>query len=476
MPSLVTLLADYPTLVPPLYSTPRRPTRPTHGPQLVKVAGLLGWSMFEWQRFAADVSMEFDPYTRVPHYRTVGVSVARQNGKTTLVLARIAAQLIQPRQTVVYTAQDRSMARFKWAEHVEMLMGTPFAALVRRIERVNGREALVMNNGSRYLIVTPGDKKAGRSLSVDLAVIDEAFSQRDMGLIGAIEPTMATRPRAQLWILSNAGTAESVLWRHYTDLGRSVVDLERSPLAWLEWAPPDGADRLDPVTWRCANPTLGLPHGILMSHLEGTVLGDPVTFDREYLNLWSDLNMLTGIDPVTWAACGPRDDYVQALASPVVLGVDVTPDRDRGSLVAVSGPDGRTPIEVIEHTADLDRLVRRTVEVARRWDSVVVIDRGSPAANAIPAIEKAGVAVRSLSIVDFTRACVDFHDAAVHARLSHAGDYRLTDAVAAATKRKVVDTWAWQRRGGTDLTCLIGATLGRWGIVSTAAELEPSVW
>ena len=65
-------------------------------------------------------------------------------------------------------------------------MSTPFAERVRRVSRVNGNEALIMNNGSQYIIVTPNDKKAGRSLSLDLGIIDEAFAQTSLGLVGAL--------------------------------------------------------------------------------------------------------------------------------------------------------------------------------------------------------------------------------------------------------------------------------------------------
>ena len=92
-----------------------------------------------------------------------------------------------------------------------------------------------MRNGSRYLIVTPGPN-AGRSLSLDLGVIDEAYAQESMALLGALQPTMAAKPNAQLWVCSNAGTSRSGLWRHLTDMGRAEVDNPMSSVCWLEWA------------------------------------------------------------------------------------------------------------------------------------------------------------------------------------------------------------------------------------------------
>jgi phage terminase large subunit-like protein len=88
-------------------------SNPTRGGLDRQVAALLGWPFFPWQAHASDVAGEYHRDSKIPIYRTVGIGVARQNGKTTLVCSRIARQLIPPRQTVAYTAQDRGLARMK---------------------------------------------------------------------------------------------------------------------------------------------------------------------------------------------------------------------------------------------------------------------------------------------------------------------------------------------------------------------------
>lgn len=468
---------SFQTLPRPRFATPRRPDTPTRGHLLAQVGKLIGFDLFPWQQHAGDVSLQYDPITRQPLYRTVGVSVARQNGKTTLVCARVAMQLLLPRSVVAYTAQDRNLARFKWSEHVDLLMSTPFVSKVKRIDRVNGREQLVTVDGSRYLIVTPGER-AGRGLSLDLAVVDEAFAHQDMSLVGALAPTMAARRHAQLWVLSNAGTFQSGLWRHYTDLGRASVEDRTSPMCWIEYAAADDADVHDPEAWADANPTLDLPGGVTSIALaDAASTLDDATMRREHLNVWADLSMIVGIDPVTWAACR-ADDVVPG--SEVSLSIDITPDRDRGAIVAAGYPDGemgpRVAVEVIETGSDLDRLVARAVDVARNWNASVVIDRNGPAGSTIPAFERADVKVRLVAFPDFVRACGDFHDATVIGKLTHRGDYRLTDAVAAATKRRAGDAWVWRRRGMGDISPLVAATLARWGVVGDTPPPMPAIY
>jgi len=439
----------------------------------VRVAGLLGWTFHPWQRHVGDVSLEVHA-SGLPYYRTVGCSIARQNGKTLLVLARIAMELLGHHRTVVYTAQDRITARRKWEEMCRVLVSVPsFARRVVHFHTNNGQEELLLDSGSRFVIVTPNEK-AGRSLSVDLAVVDEAFAHRNMDVIGALGGTMSARTHAQLWVLSNAGTRESRLFRHYTETGRAQAFNPTSPMAWFEWAADDEAEVLDHEAWLAANPSLDLPHGVVSAHLSEQALTiDPDLFRREYLNLWVDIDVLTGIDSETWAAC--REDSLVP-GDRLALALDMTPERDRGCLVVAGEVEDRTPLEVIEHTSDLERLSFRTIEVATRARCPVVLDRGSPAASLVPALERAGVTVRLLSLPDFARACGEFYDAARFRKLSHRGDYRLADAVLGATKRTMGEAWVWKRRGPSDITPLVAATLARWGIVAAAPVPVPRIF
>jgi len=478
-------ITDKPLTSEPRWGTARQLNRPTRGPLDKQVAHLLGWEFFPWQCYVCDVAGEYDPSNKIPSYRTVGVGVARQNGKTTMVATRIARQLIAPRQTVAYTAQDRGLAHTKWEEHCELLLATPFADRVVRIDRTNHRECLHMENGSRYMPVTPSGKKAARSLSIDLAVIDEAHAHESMEVIGAIQPTMAARPHAQVWILSNAGNSRSGLWRHYTDVGRLEVDNSASTMCWFEWSPTDpDCDQFDYRAWGEANPSLGWPGGVLQTALsDGALTMDRDTFFREHLNVWMDSSDLAGIDKVTWASCR-NDNY--HVGEKLAFGLDLTPERDAGALVVAGEIDVDgvqiTPLEVIDTGSDLERLITRAAEVANTWRGKIIIDRGSPAGSAIPALERLTAdingnhRVRVIPFTDLARACGDFHDAARHARLSHRGDYRLTDAVVNASKRKVGDQWAWQRRGKSDITPLIAATLARWGALTAVEEIVPVVW
>jgi hypothetical protein len=67
-----------------------------------------------------------------------------------------------------------------------------------------------------------------------------------------------------------------------------------------------------------------------------------------------------------------------------------------------------------------------------------------------------------------------FFDAVMEGTLRHAGDARLTAAVAGAGQRTLGEAWAWGRRQSTsDISPLVAASLARWGFLTRADELAP---
>lgn len=488
------------SVVPP-YAPPRwaskRSHLPTRGDMDLQVSRLLGWEPFRWQREASDVAGEFDPVTGRPRFRTVGASVARQNGKTSWILTRIARQLLPANQHVAYTAQDRSLARLKWEEHVELLMETPFASRVREVSTQRNAEKLVMKNGSWYMPVTPTAKKAARSLSLDLAIADEAYAHTSMGLAGAIRNTLLTRPLAQFYLVSNAGDETSVLWRHYTDLGRASVDDPDATMCWLEWASSDDASRFDPVEVRAANPSAGEQGGVdwvsLMTEVRES---DEATVRKENLNLWTSSG---GPGLSKWWAGAKREDVTVAkvveAGGRIVFGLDFEPERDGGALLACGvGGDGIVfPIEVVATADDpvsMEGLVQRAADNAIARQGWVAVGASSPAASAIPTLEKLTarkVKVRkgkkmvtedahlvfSVTAQGTGRAVGAFHDAVVATRVAHAGDPVLSTAVAAVVRREVGDGFVWQRRDPTGVSkpsLVTAATMAYWA-ATTAGEV-----
>ena len=73
---------------PPRFGTPRSPERQTLGPAVGILAAMLGKPLMEWQQYVADVLLEIDPETGELAYNEWLLTVPRQSGKTTFLLAK----------------------------------------------------------------------------------------------------------------------------------------------------------------------------------------------------------------------------------------------------------------------------------------------------------------------------------------------------------------------------------------------------
>jgi hypothetical protein len=437
----------------------------SRGPQLARVAELLGLGLFGWQRQVADVALEVaddGTYRR----RTVGVSVGRQNGKTALLTARIGLELLAGGH-VAYTAQDRGAARLKFLEAVELLRPA-LGARFDQLRLANGSEALTMRNGGSFRVVTPS-REGARGLTLDLVVIDEALAH-SMELVGALGPTMATRPSAQLWMASNAGTHQSEMLRHYRDLGRAG---DSPTLAWFEWAAAEDDDPDDPKTWAKAIPTLTESKGVTLeavTDFHATMSAD--LFDREILNRWPLDAADYVLDVGQFARLAETDlQHGDQLA----LGVDISPMRDTSS-VAISSvtADGRYLVELVDHRPGVGWLPARITEVARRWNATVVVDAGAAAASLLPHLQNLNVL--EVGARDYAAACGTMFDAIQDGKLAHLNDSLLSDAVGAATRRRLGDRWAWKRTSDdSPITPLVAASLAVWGAVSVPDKPKPMV-
>jgi phage terminase large subunit-like protein len=451
----------------PRWSTPRDYAYESDGERLAKVARLMGFELFAWQRLVADVGLERkgDGY----RYRTVGCAVGRQSGKSKLIETRIAYELLQPSRHVAYTAQDRNMAKLKWEEHIHSLESSPaLAKYIRKVSRNNGSERLYMKNGSMYSIVTPNDKGA-RGMSLNLMVIDEALTH-PLSLVAALQPTLATRKNGQLWILSNAGIpGESELLQHYRNIGHTGVQDDNNPLAWFEWAPAeDKFDYMDEAVWRQAIPSLGESHGVLLEAVrEAALTNSPDIFMKEWLNVWISSEAAQVVATELWDSLARTDIVV---GNRMVLGVDISRERDRASIGVSSLVSGMTPVEVVEARDGVGWLVPRLIEIAKKWKAPVVIDAGSPAGSIIGQLENAGVKVIAIGLRDYARACGSFYDAVQERTICHLDDPNLRDAIIGSSKRPLGDSWAWNRQSTTNITPLVAVTLARYGLVNEPEE------
>jgi hypothetical protein len=416
--------------------------------------------LMEWQRQVAEVALELLPDGK-PAYRKVIVTVPRQNGKTSLLLALMCHRAVnwgQP-QHIGYTAQDGSAARKKLIQELLPIMRkSKLWKLGRRGYEGVGDERIIWENGSQIDVVA-STSSSGHGRTYDLVFFDEAFDDVDDRREQALIPTMITKPDAQTWVVSTAGDEGSVYLRQQMELGRAAATAWTDEgVAYFEWSAPDDADIDDPETWRACMPALG----VTIDEKEVAFTRHSSTeglFRRSMLNQWTASEERV-IPASLWNAVQRQELELDRAA--VAFGLDVHPDRETGSIAVA---DSSQRCQVIEAGRPVGKnengqtLVERVIELCTKYTGSCVIDGRGPASLFRVQMETAGVKVHEYTASDIAKACARIYDAVADNEIQIQRHEKLDQAAAGASKRVILDSWTWSRSGLSDITPLVALTM-----------------
>jgi phage terminase large subunit-like protein len=411
-----------------------------------------------WQRHVADVALEVNPDTGRLAYRRVILTVPRQSGKTTLMLALFLHRMLgmgSP-QVAAYGAQNGLDARMRLQREWHGVGDKP-SGILQRSEVLRktytpswatGAEALLFHNGSRLQVVA-GTEKSGHGQTLDLAMVDEAFAQRDGRLEQALSPAMVTRPEPQLWFISTAGSPSDMWFRDKVERGRESVD-GSAGLAFFEWSAPPDADIHDRAAWRACMPALGhtITEEVVAAEAEGMA---PDEFRRAYLNQWVDRGADGAFDLATWASLA--DAQAERGRSPV-FAVASAPDGS-WSAIAVSWlrPDGAAQVMIADYREGTAWVAERIAEL-RQWSGQVLVDtaaRSLVADAQRPSDQEQRLAQNALAT------------AVEGGTVRHGNQAELNFAVRNAGWVPAGDSRRLDRKGNTDISPLIAAALAVHG-------------
>jgi hypothetical protein len=443
-----------------------------------------------------DVALELTD-DGLPAYHTVVLVVPRQQGKTEILLPLMTHRATgwgKP-QRILYTTQTAAKAREKWEDiHVKRLCESPLSPMFTTRLRLNS-EAMIWQNGSMWSPGSATAKTGGTGDTLNLGVIDEAWSRPDGRTEIGMRPAMLTQPDRQLWLCSmvpgasRASGTDSMYLRQKMRTGRRIVEQNTTAgVAYFEWSAEAGLDPGDPATWWSCMPALG--HTISETNVRADYdTMDLIDFCAEYLGWWPQDTLPTWqfVREVVWdALCDPHSQ----IASGVSLGIDIDPERRHAAMgVAGRRADGHWHVEVIEpggqvtaDVADLDWLRPRVLEFVDTHKPIaVVLDPKSPARSLLTPLTAAGVTVETPNGLEVAAACSRFYDATGQAgggpdgadpvRVRHLGQRSLNMAL--ATARKMTSptngTFVYSRTGSAaNLAPLYAVTMAMHGYETNA--------
>ncbi len=436
-----------------------------------------------YQRWLLIHGLELLPDGRY-RFRTLLVEIARQNGKTTLLMIlALWWQFVCEVPMVLGTSTKLDYARESWHGAVRLAESVP--ALVRQRARrwtreTNGEQESWTTSGARYKIAA-SNEEGGRSLTVHRLVLDELRQHHDYTAWAAATNAGNAVRKFQVWGITNAGTDRSVVlnnlhdtcalfiaWVEEVGAGNVAELVDQAPgdyrTGMFSWSCTEDMDPLDPFALAIANPNLGnrIEADTLLSQARIAVAagGEALAKFKTEAMCIRVRSMNLAIDLGAWG----RN------ADPATL------DGHRGRLAACLdvSPDGRRADLVVAAVLD-DGRVR--VEGVRSWDSLAAcrdelpawIERVRPytfgwfpsSGAAVLTAElgqrktgRVGWPPRGVRVAEIKSeaapVCMGFAALVHEHRIVHSGQESLTDHMGNAEKRSrgTNGEWVFDRREG----------------------------
>ena len=303
------------------------------------IAAEIGIALMPWQESVARYLEAVGKDGR--HlFREVASVVARQNGKTEILVPLIVKRLREGKR-IMHTAQDRSLPREIFYRVADIMWEQNNDLFPLRNDRqtkpryANGQEEIRLSNGGVYRIVSP-TRSGARGPSRDRVLIDEVRELDSWDFIAAAKPTTTASSDPQIFYLSNAGDEGSVVLNALRD--RADTDPR---LAYLEWSASPSRSADDVKGWAEANPAMGHePEGMgsVFANLEAEYLSNKLAgtlsiFETEHLCRWVVSLRERFVDDALWK----RGESDLETPTKTFMGIALDPRGKRAS-AAIAWP------------------------------------------------------------------------------------------------------------------------------------------
>ena len=489
---------------PRLWTKPLRELTPetSHGFSVIDFALIvLGIDLFPWQKWLLIHALELNE-DGTYRFRKIFVLVGRQNGKTTLLTVLSLWWLFMDADSfpehlpaneflILGTAQNLDIAEEAWDAALKRCDPTPdeddrvfvvedLAAETRKPVKTNGKKSLRLKNGAKYE-PRAASRMGGRGKSAARVVMDEMREQQTWDVWGSISKTKNAIFNSQLWGISSAGDAKSIVlkalrlgalksieeYEQYVETGIQTIEefanTHDVATALFEWsADPKGA-LLDIDGILQANPSVGYKP-MFFDAIWSDLLGDEpeATKRTEILCQWVESTATPLMDGETWElrADPPKVDEHGRLVSAgsqiadgshMTLGIDTTFTNRSMTYISVAGyrDDGLIHVEVIRMRTGMLWVVPEVVRIAEEHGihHVAVQSRGCPAADFVQPLKDAGLAVVEIFGTTMLNSAGRLKDRVRDGLLRHRGQPILNMAMAHGVAKQLSGMDIWDGAG-----------------------------
>jgi phage terminase large subunit-like protein len=355
------------------------------------------------------------------------------------------------------------------------------ASEVKKIRWQHGAEEMELKGGRRFVVKAANN--ASRGISAPSTIhLDELREYKDEDAWSSMRYTMMSSKNPQVWVYSNAGDQHSVILNKLRERALAASTNPLDTIGWFEWsAEPDSPITLPSgeINWPAfaqANPSLGTT--IHPDNLKAVINDPPDIVKTEVLCLWVD-TINSAIDVQKWNLC-QTDPIPLDPDKETWFGLDLSPDRKFGALVATQKLPGEKFNLVLLHTwsndySINDLAVANDIAPYVRKYNVQTVAYSKRTAQAVASrLVPAGIPITDMDGAIYAESCDRWLGAINSHRLQHGGQEELTQQTLSAAKLPYGDgSWIIGRRASRVAVCAaVASSLATYFATQVETEVD----
>jgi hypothetical protein len=434
---------------------------PSKGQDMIDFATELGINLMEWQRYVCIHGHKIRADGRWAHSE-LGLIMARQQGKSTLMMLRILTGMFVWGEGLQLASAHRLTTSLETFRQIVALIEThpKLEKEVKKIRWQHGAEEIELFGNRRFVVKAANN--AARGLSKPETIhLDELREYKDEDAWSSMRYSMMAAKNPQVWIYSSAGDQHSVILNKLRERALASATTN-DPIGWFEWSAEPDAPILLPsgeMNWSAfaqANPSLGIT--IHPDNLKAVINDPPDIVRTEVLAQWVD-TINSAIDAQKWAMC-QIDAIPLDPEQPTWLGLDLSPDRKFGALVAAQRLPGERFYIQLLHTWSNDyslndlAVANDIAPYVRKYNTQTVAYSKRTSQAVASRLNSAGIQVTDMDGAIYAESCDRWLGAINSHRLQHSGQEELTQQTLSAAKLPFGDgSWIIGRRASRVAVC-----------------------
>jgi hypothetical protein len=459
------LVSDRPTSVFSPVTAPRihSPLNdlPSRGFELIDFADQIFPDGFmPWQKWLAEHSLKMKPDGRYHHPISVA-TVARQNGKSTYMMARILMGLFHWDESLQVSTAHRLVTSLEQFRAIVQIIeeNADLANQVKRIRWQHGAEEIQTITGNRFIIKAGGS--AARGLSKPETIhMDEIRELHDMETFAAMRYTLMAAKNPQVNCFSSAGDSHSVVLNLLRERGLAAASGAADDVGYFEWSAPTDEISLENAAF--ANPGLGIT--IHPDNIRAVFNDPPDVVMTEVLNRWVQ-TISSVVGAKEWQECG--DESIDLDEDKLTwMAIDISPDRKHAALVAAQKLENESFVVKLlhtwENTIQLDdrAIANDAASYCRRYPIEYLLYSRRTSGAVAARMQPAGIPIHDMDS-DYPQSCDELLGAINSGRLKHRNQASLTEQILSAVQLRRGDGgWVIGRRAsGTAVCAAVSAAL-----------------